>query len=67
MVADEIGVVKAANVDCKTPMERDIRKNDFGWETKGLSEEFVLKLFKAIHKESIAIKISVECLNFFLI
>jgi hypothetical protein len=28
-----------------------IRENDFDGETKGLSEEFVLKLFKAIHQE----------------
>jgi chorismate mutase len=29
------------------------RKNDSGWRTKGLSEEFVLRMFKAIHQESI--------------
>jgi hypothetical protein len=32
-------------------MERDIRKNDFGWGNKGLSEEFVLNYSKPFTKK----------------
>jgi chorismate mutase len=54
-VADEIGVVKkAANVAVQNNRWTKFRENDFDGETKGLSEEFVLKLFKAIHQESIS-------------
>ena len=34
-------------------MERNSRKDDFRWEEHGLSEEFILRVFKAIHQESI--------------
>ena len=56
-VADEIGVVKkAANVAVlqNTRWNEILGKMILDGETKGLSEEFVLKLFKAIHQESIS-------------
>jgi chorismate mutase len=52
-VADEIGVVKKQCCCGKTPMERILGKMIW-MGNKGLSEEFVLKLFKAIHQESIS-------------
>jgi chorismate mutase len=54
-VADEIGVVKkAANVAVlQNTRWNEIRKMILDGKP-GLSEEFVLKLFKAIHQESIS-------------
>jgi chorismate mutase len=55
-VADEIGLVKkAANVAVlqNNRWNEILGKMILDGESKGLSEEFVLKLFKAIHQESI--------------
>jgi chorismate mutase len=53
-VADEIGLVKEANVAVlQNKRWNDFRKNDFRRRKKGLTEEFVLRMFKAIHQESI--------------
>jgi hypothetical protein len=64
-VADEIGSEESGQCCgiAKQPMERNIRKNDFGWEPRTF-RRVCLKLFKAIHQESISHQ-DKECLNFF--
>jgi hypothetical protein len=43
---------KGSNVGISKPVGMKFRKNDLDG-AKGLSEEFVLRMFKAIHQESI--------------
>jgi chorismate mutase len=50
----EIGQVKGgSNVALQNTRWNEILGKWFWWRTKGLSEEFVLRMFKAIHQESI--------------
>jgi chorismate mutase len=54
-VADEIGLVKEANVAVLQSKRWNeiLGKMILEGEKKGLTEEFVLRMFKAIHQESI--------------